>query len=267
MRRQRGVRITTTTPAVIMRSYRLLSVALLLVTTACAHGAAAQSSTAAATPMTPGVEATRQELQSTLARARATDANGPVALEVQRRLQQGDFQPGDRIYLEVTGDTALTDTFTVRPGPALLLPQMPAFSLRGVLRSELDSVVTAQISKYLREPEVQAVALIRIAVLGPVGKPGFYDLPAEARATDVVMLAGGPQANANLRKSYVRRGGQKVLEKEQVQAALDQGQSLDQMNLASGDEFVVGESGGGILKVLPYIGAVTGIAYGLTRIF
>lgn len=250
-----------------MRSYRQLLVALAFGLSACAHGAAAQSSTAATTPMTPGVQASRQELQATLARERAQHASSPEVAQVQRRLQRGDFQPGDRIWLMVEGDTALTDTFTVRPGPSLQLPDMPSLSLTGVLRSELDSVLTQHIAKYLRDPHVEATALIRIAVLGGVTKPGFYDLPAEARATDVVMLAGGPQDKADLRKSVVRRGGEKVMDKEQVQAALDQGQSLDQMNLTSGDEFVVGRGGGGIAGALPYVGAVAGLTYTLTRIF
>jgi protein involved in polysaccharide export with SLBB domain len=247
-----------------MRSYRQLLIALAFATSACAHGAAAQSGTVAPTAGTPGVQASRQELEATLARVRGQ--GGPQVAEIQRRLRDGDFQAGDRIWLQVDGETTLTDTFTVRTGPSLELPQLPALSLRGVLRAELDSVLTTHVAKYIRDPKVEAVALIRIAVLGGVGKPGFYDFPAEARAGDIVMLAGGPDGAADLRKSYVARAGVKILEKDQVQSALDRGQSLDQMNLVSGDQFVVGKSGGGILKVLPYIGALSGLAYAISRI-
>jgi len=239
--------------------------ALAFATSACSHATSAPSSAAAAQPAgAPGVEATRRELETALAQ-KGTPSGAQVA-EIQRRLREGDFQPGDRVFLQVEGETALTDTFTVRSGPTLDLPQLSPLSLRGVLRSELDSVLTQHVGQFIRSPRVEAIALIRVAVLGGVSKPGFYDFPAESRATDMVMFAGGPTGNVDLQKSYVARGGVKILEYDQVQAALARGQSLDQMNLASGDQFVVGQSGGGLLKFMPYVGAATALAFAISRI-
>ena len=36
------------------------------------------------------------------------------ASAIRQRLRNGDFLPGDRVYVIVVGDSALTDTFTVR---------------------------------------------------------------------------------------------------------------------------------------------------------
>src|SRR5687768_2701497 len=46
------------------------------------------------------------------------------ATELRERLRDGDFQVGDRIVLSVRGDSALTDTFVVRAGRTLSLPNV-----------------------------------------------------------------------------------------------------------------------------------------------
>src|SRR3954451_16016636 len=44
---------------------------------------------------------------------------------IRKRLAEGDFQTGHRILLFVTGDSALSDTFTVRSDQKLQLPNLP----------------------------------------------------------------------------------------------------------------------------------------------
>jgi len=100
---------------------------------------------AAATPLVaqrPGpAYATRESLQRELARLER-DGRSPVAANLIRtRLDSGDFQAGDRIFLRVDGEPQLTDTFTVAPGPELPLPQLGALSLKGLLRQELQPSV------------------------------------------------------------------------------------------------------------------------------
>ena len=58
---------------------------------------------------------------------------------------------------------------------------MPDISLQGVLRSELQDYLTTQLGKYIKRPEVQTTSLVRVAVMGSVNKPGFYQLPADLR--------------------------------------------------------------------------------------
>src|SRR6266850_1195281 len=52
-------------------------------------------------------------------RSREDDA---LLAEVRARLQDGDMRPGDRVLVDVQGDTALSDTFTVWPDRQLHLP-------------------------------------------------------------------------------------------------------------------------------------------------
>lgn len=212
----------------------------------------------------PRAMATRAELQAVAASGEVT-----AAAVAQHRLTEGDFQSGDLIALTVLEEQTLNDTFAVRSGRTLQLPNLPEMSLRGVLRSELDSVMTAKIATYIRNPQVDAYALVRVAVLGAVGRPGFYSLPAETPVSDVVMIAGGP-SNADLDKVELRRGQEVVLEEEAMSMALASGTSIDQLNVQGGDQIYVAQKGTGWRGVLQTAGLITGIftsIYFATRIF
>lgn len=212
------------------------------------------------------VEATRQDLQALLA---SNKLNAEERQTVETRLREGDFQPGDRISLVVLGDSSLSDTFTVRPGRTLLLPNIPEIQLQGVLRSEFPAFITGKLKQYLRDPQVTATALIRLAVLGSVGRPGFYVVPATTLASDVLMAAGGPGQQGDIGKAVVRRGSVPVIDARQMRQAFADGASLDQLNLHSGDELVVGEKSGGVKGALRTAGMISGILLGifaLTRI-
>ena len=210
--------------------------------------------------------ASRAELQQLVSTTNSDEERAAA----QTRLTDGDFLPGDLIALSVIEDSTLTDTFTIRTGRTLKLPNIPEISLRGVLRSELDSVMTAVVGEYIRNPQVDAISLIRVAVLGAVNRPGFYAVPAETPAPDVVMIAGGPSQNTDLEKVEIRRGEVIVLDREQMSTAFASGTSIDQLNVLGGDQFVVGEKSGGWKGTLQTVGLITGLLSGVyfaTRIF
>jgi hypothetical protein len=214
--------------------------------------AGAQGSTAPVP--TRNAEATRADLETQLAGDRRDTSSGSVddrarrsaeIATIQDRLTNGDFLVGDRIVLSVAGQAALTDTFTVREGQILRLPTLSDVSLHGVLRSELQGHLYAEISRFLRDPVVRSGSLIRLSVLGPVQRPGFYALPADI---------------ANVNKTVIKRGGQIIWPELAVASAIRQGETIDQLNLRAGDEIDVGEKGGSFLTVgLPVIGAVVAV--------
>lgn len=195
--------------------------------------------------------ATREELQAALTAAQqqaTTSSNSKVRAQRQRdvaalsaRLREGDLQVGDRVALTVLDQPTLTDTFTVRSGRVLTLPDIPDIPVQGVLRSELQSYLDTQMGKYLREPQVRATPLVRVAVIGPVGQPGFYSFPADMLVGDAIMAAGGPGPRTDLNATEVKRDGQVVYSKEAMQQAFTKGLTLDQINIRAGDQIVVGE--------------------------
>lgn len=207
--------------------------------------------------------ASRLELQTMVDMAEA----GSVRMrrteydEIQRRLTQGDFAVGDQIFLTVAGEPTLTGSFQVEPGPSLRLPDIPAISLYGVLRSEIETHLGTELSRYLRNPDVQATSLMRISMFGAVGKPGFYHFSPNMTLSDAIMSAGGPTAIADMGKVVIRRGGQEIYGKKDVVQAVTAGTTLDRMNLHGGDAVEIGTKSpliGKVGRVILAVGALAG---------
>ncbi|MDQ3696782.1 MAG: SLBB domain-containing protein [Gemmatimonadota bacterium] len=159
------------------------------------------------------------------------------------RLRDGDFDVGDRINVRVdSASMSATDTFTVKEGRMIEPREGPPVSLHGVLRAELQEYMTAQYARYLRNPNITATPLMRVAILGGVGNSGFFTLPYDMLLSDALMFAGGPGQGADLSKSYVQRGKRKVVEEREFQKALMENESLEGLGVRSGDAIVVGGS-------------------------
>ena len=191
----------------------------------------------ATAPTGPVTAITRAELE---ARRAALPAGSPEARLIEARLRDGDFNVGDQILIRVLEDSALNDTFPVRAGRMLQLPVVQEVPLTGVLRSELDAHLQERIGRILRNPTVEAEPLMRVAVLGGVRSPGYYNVPPDLLLSDLVMVAGGPVGEVRLDKSEIKRYGEQIVDKEGVQYALNSGQTLDRLNLSGGDEVAIG---------------------------
>lgn len=161
------------------------------------------------------------------------------ARDIRSRLQEGDFRVGDRFLLVVEGDSILTDTFTVGVERKVYLPNIGDISLQGVLRSELDSHIGRELARFLAEPVIRARSLVRIAVLGSINEPGYYRVPIETPITDVIMLVGGPTDNANLKKAHLDRYGDRIWLGPELEIALREGKTLDEIKMLPGDEVIV----------------------------
>lgn len=200
--------------------------------------------------------ATREELQAALKDAGSSD----VAVRIKSRLDEGDFRRGDRIALMVQAESTLTDTFTVGAGPELILPPPTtgSMSLKGVLRSELQSKMTEYIGRFKNNPIVRAQPLIRIAVQGEVTRGGVYAVPADAQLADALMAAGGTTQFAQENKVTITRNGKAFWQG----TAFDT--DLDVIGVRDGDQIVVGSTrpGRGV-DALRLTATVVGIAVGL----
>jgi protein involved in polysaccharide export with SLBB domain len=209
-----------------------------------------------------GQFASRRSLQQL---ARGTAPSAAIASE---RLSNGDFQVGDRIALSVAGEQALTDTFTVREGQFLRLPSMTDIPLHGVLHSELQDSLAHALGRFIKDPNVRATPLVRVAVLGAVARPGFYSAAADELVSTMLMRAGGLSSNADLAKTLVRRGTETVYTSKVVETAMAQGETLDQLDVRPGDQLVVGEHppGGAGLRILGIVALVSGIGVSIALI-
>ena len=159
---------------------------------------------------------------------------------IRERLRLGDFQPGNQIVLFIEGGGAVqSDTLTVEPGPLIDVPTLGPILLHGVLRSELETHLAAELGRFIQLPRVQAHALIRVSVAGAVGRPGFYALPTDLRLSDVVTLAGGAQGGADPGQIRVERGEEVVWSVEELLVPVAEGRTLDDLGLQPGDRIIL----------------------------
>ena len=202
-----------------------------------------------APPPARSAQTTRAELEAELATAARDTMSGSekdrdqarmTVRTLTDRLTNGDFQVGDRVLIYVQDQQTLSDTFTVREGQIIHLPNLTDVDLHGVLRSELQGHVYDAVSKYLRNPAVRTGSLVRIAVLGSVTRPGFYALPADMLLSDAIMHAGGLNNSANVSRTTVARAGTVVWTAPEVTLAIKNGETIDQLSLRAGDQIEVG---------------------------
>lgn len=219
--------------------------ALLLVATAGGEALAQASDPARSTMTRAELQAVLEQLESAsssnaysgAARSRANDE----ARLVRQRLEEGDFQTGDRVVLTVRNEETLTDTFTVAGDRSLPLPLGTSVPLQGVLRSEMEEKVRQHLARYIRDPEVRAESLMRVTIAGEVANPGFYVVRAESLIGDVLMVAGGPTGEGDLTKLFIQREGRKIWEGPSLEEAITQGRTLDQLSIRAGDQVMVPE--------------------------
>ncbi len=193
---------------------------------------------------------TRQQLTQLLARYQAATGSSAYsqylkasiqadADSIAARLANGDIRPGDRMRITVDGQPQLSDTFLVSLGPVVALPVVGSVNLHGVLRSELQDRMSAAIASVYRAAVVRVQLLTRLAVVGGVGRPGFYSLPRNALLDDAITAAGGLAPEGRLDGLYVERGKRRVWASDSLQVAMRQGRTIQDLSLQSGDRIVV----------------------------
>ena len=139
------------------------------------------------------------------------------------------------------GEEPFRDTVSVRAGQEVVIGTFPAFTLKGVLRSEADSALVAQAKRYIQRPVVRTQPLVRLLVTGAVQRPGFVTVRGDAAVSDVVSSAGGLTGVSRLAKSKVKRGPATLVDKDSLSLVFRSGMTLDQADIRAGDEFVIDE--------------------------
>lgn len=193
------------------------------------------------------LRATRTELATELASVQSTISSGSLkgdkrdaamakAKDIEARLTNGDFRVGDRFIYTLTMDSVRSDTTSVRDGLTVSILALPDLSVKGVLRSELDDVLNAHISKYFRNARIRTVTLIQVSILGAVSRPGYYWSSPDRPISELIMMAGGPVTDANLRELEVKRSNKVVLKSKDSRKAMEESRTLEQVDIRSGDE-------------------------------
>lgn len=248
-----------------------LAAAMILASVSLAGAQQATTSSSFATRAE--LEAQLQELQqqiSQLDTKKDKDEIETLQYEVsvaKGRLADGDFQASDALQLTVQNMVEFTGTFYLDRNLDLVLPTIDPISLRGVLYSEAEKAITDGLSVYLRNPQVQVVITKRIAIVGGVQSPGFYDVPPEMTVSQTIMLAGGPAGAAKLNQAEFRRFGDAYTDPYGNIAFTNI--TLVELGVKSGDELYLPPAGSGITtaKILGGLVTAAGLVFLATRIF
>ena len=105
-----------------------------------------------------------------------------------------------------------------------------------MLRSEVTDHLTREIGRFIKDPVVRAEGLMRLSIQGMVRNPGFFVVPADILVSEALMVAGGPAVESNLDNLRIERGPLRLIEGEEMRDALQEGRTLDQLNLQAGDQ-------------------------------
>lgn len=190
---------------------------------------------------------------------------------IRGRLDEGDFNVGDRVALRVEGQTAMTDTFAVEPGRVLVIPEVGTVPLAGVLRAELLAHLTLHVGRVVSNPVVQARSLIRLAILGEVARPGYYTLPVETLVDDALMRASGPTGLAQLNGIRIERGRTVLWEGDEVSRAITEGRTLNALSVRAGDTIFVPKTAArdwfSIMRTVGMVASLPFTILGLVRLF
>lgn len=212
-------------------------------------------------------ERLESELSAVEAGSGARDSLRRRLTRVERRLRVGDFQPGNIVEIRVPRYDTLSGRFQVTPERSVEVPTIGTLDLEGVLFAEADSVIGGWLRQYVRAENVRIRVLQRIAVLGEVQSPGFYDLSPATPLSEAVMAAGGPTQQSDLDEVEIRRQGRTLANAEG--RPLDEATSLEELGLERGDQIYVPRrsQGFGFSSVVGVIGAIGTLSFAISRIF
>lgn len=116
------------------------------------------------------------------------------------------IESGDVININVFPAEEFSKEVTVQPDGNIEIPLLGSIKAQGLKADDLQKILTARFSKYVSNPNitinVRKFASSRVAVIGQVGGPGYYEYREGMRLLDLVAQAGGTLDYA--RKDRVR---------------------------------------------------------------
>ena len=160
----------------------------------------------------------------------------PVVRDTTTR-NVGVLRPGDALKVVVYRDKELSNEYLIDSRGQLQIPGLGVIQAAGLDPSQVkDSLRAALLARGFTNPEIAVQPLIRVSVLGEVRSPALYPVDPGTSLIQLVTIAGGPTAGANLRRTRVVREG-RVFEVD-LQSALA-GSAAGRVVLYSNDVVVI----------------------------
>lgn len=157
-----------------------------------------------------------------LTAACAGDPTTPTEMGSQAARQIGsagetreyEIAPGDRLRVNVFGDTTLNGEYGVDQTGALPLPLVGSVPVAGHTTNGAAGAIASALKSggFLRDPRVsvEVINFRPFYILGEVNRPGEYPYKAGMSLFAAVATAGGYTYRANSGKVYIRKGSEGV---------------------------------------------------------
>jgi polysaccharide export outer membrane protein len=182
----------------------------------------------------------------------------PAAARAQAQAEQITLRPGDLLRVAIWREGDLSGDFQVDEQGRVTLPLLGVRTVTNVPMAALRDSLMREYLKQLRNPSITITPLRRVNILGEVQHPGLYPVDPTVSLAGAVALAGGAGPEGDLTRISVLREGSPPMQRLSV------GASLDQLDVRSGDQIVVGRrswgarnSGTLVASALSFITAVT----------
>ena len=155
------------------------------------------------------------------------------------------IEAGDGISVNVFPAEEFSKEVTVQPDGNIEIPLLGSLKAQGLKADDLQKMLTARFSKYVSNPSitinVRKFSSNRVAVIGQILQPGYFEYREGMRLLDLVAQAGGTQDYA--RKDRVRifrrlKGEDGKVTEQVIKADLEEvfsGKMDKNVLLASGD--------------------------------
>ncbi|MCW8332057.1 SLBB domain-containing protein [Photobacterium sp. SDRW27] len=148
---------------------------------------------------------------------------------------------GDRIYLQLPGESAFEDPFTIDDQGQLMLPEVGQITVAGLTVEEAEQRIRKRLSTVYRnldELELSIMEhLVRIRVLGYVESPGMVSLKPGSNIQMAIAAAGGARPGAQLDQFKLIRNDKQQL--FNYKSYLDSGEPSILPDLKGGDTIFV----------------------------
>ena len=121
------------------------------------------------------------------------------------------LQPGDKINVNVFGESSLTGQYEVDQSGQISLPLSGTIKAQGLTQSELEQALAKKFrSEYLKNPKV-TVTITTLApyyMMGEVKNPGQFAYKSGLNVLTAMAIAGGPTYRASRSTVEIQRRGE-----------------------------------------------------------
>jgi len=116
------------------------------------------------------------------------------------------IEAGDVISINVFPAQEFSKEVTVQPDGTIEIPLLGSMKVEGLKADDLQKMLTARFSKYVSNPSitinVRKFSSNRVAIIGQIASPGYFEYREGMKLLDLVAQAGGTQDYA--RRNQVR---------------------------------------------------------------